>query len=75
MGLTMLRSWRRGSKINGDKGVLIQDELAPKVATDITWHFHTKAQVTLARNRRNATLREGYSTIRVSSLIPSECSL
>jgi hypothetical protein len=36
MGLTMLRSWRRGSKINGDKGVLIQDELAPKVATDIT---------------------------------------
>lgn len=65
-----LRRWKRGMKIIGDKGVLIQDEITPKQTVDVTWNFHTRAQITLTNNGRRATLRQGQKTLQMTILFP-----
>lgn len=66
-----LNHWSRAMRIADGEGVLLQDEVDPVHSVDLTWHFHTLADVSISSDGRAATLRSGGVAIEAHLLAPA----
>jgi hypothetical protein len=67
-----LKHWTRALRVVDGEGVLLQDELEPAHPIDLTWHFHTRADVSVSTDRRTATLTVGGISIQAHLLAPAD---
>ncbi|NSW79710.1 MAG: heparinase II/III family protein [Chthonomonadetes bacterium] len=68
------RVWR-GVRLIDDRAVLIQDEVELVEPGTLFWFLHTRADVTLDADGRQAELQQGGTTLRVHLLQPSTARL
>jgi len=54
-----LADWQRGIRLLSGRRVLVQDEVVPRKAADITWNFHTRATITILPAGGEALLTQG----------------
>jgi hypothetical protein len=66
-----ITAWKRGVELIDKRRVLVQDEIAPARAVDLTWNFHTFAAVDIAPDGRSATLSQDGETVRAKILEPA----
>ena len=67
-----LADWQRGIRLLGGGRVLLQDEVVPRNAADITWNFHTRAAITISADGRGATLAQGNAKWMARILAPGD---
>jgi hypothetical protein len=60
-----IKDWRRGISLFHDGRLLVQDEIVPSGTQDLTWHFHTQANVTISADGRSASVLQSGSALRV----------
>ena len=65
-----LTGWKRGLALWNRHQVLLQDEVQPQTAADLTWNFHTRAAIAIAGDGREATLTQGASKLLARVLSP-----
>jgi len=65
-----LANWQRGTELLNQRQVLVQDELQPTKAVDITWNWHTKAGISIAASGTEAILSQGSAKLRLQILSP-----
>lgn len=66
-----LANWQRGIRLLAGRAVLVQDEVEPKSTADLTWNFHTRAEIDISSAGTEAMLRQGHSKLKVKLLSPS----
>ncbi|MGQ9540796.1 MAG: heparinase II/III domain-containing protein [Armatimonadota bacterium] len=64
------RVWR-GIRLVDDRAVLIQDDVEPAKPGTLYWFLHTRGEVTLSPEGRQAELQQGGVTLRVRLLQPN----
>ena len=67
-----LADWQRGIRLLGGGRVLLQDEVVPRNAADITWNFHTRAAITISADGRVAALAQGNARWAARILTPED---
>jgi hypothetical protein len=66
-----LTAWNRGVVLIRKQAVLVQDEITPVMPVDVTWNFHTFAQVQISSDGGSATLAQGGATLEAHILSPA----
>jgi hypothetical protein len=66
-----LLSWKRGIRLDDAHGLLVQDEVTPKLPVDLCWNFHTAASITISSDGQTALLRLNSQSLRASIQSPS----
>jgi hypothetical protein len=66
-----LLSWKRGIRLDDAHGLLVQDEVTPKLPVDLCWSFHTGASITISPDGQTALLRQNGQSLRANIQSPS----
>lgn len=71
----LLGSWRRGFRLTtGRTEVLIQDEFTMSEPAEAWWFLHTRADIEISPDGKQAFLRSGQATAQLRIFSPAEAS-